>query len=146
MDVVWLVKHQQIGDAFFDIDAASFLLEELKGTCQSEESPSTPADTARLSPRTEVARRQGLPGHAAGPRWMEALPRPSVGPGESGRAGVVVEYSEVLALEGGKGRDGLEGVTVILASGKVKGFQALPCLASMSAPPCTAWHSSVKRQ
>lgn len=30
MQVVWVARHSHIGDAFFDLDAAEFLLDELK--------------------------------------------------------------------------------------------------------------------
>jgi hypothetical protein len=30
VQVVWVARHSHIGDAFFDLDAAEFLLDELK--------------------------------------------------------------------------------------------------------------------
>ncbi|KAF5841479.1 hypothetical protein DUNSADRAFT_12644 [Dunaliella salina] len=32
LDVVWVLKHGHVGDAFFDVDAASFLLKQLEGS------------------------------------------------------------------------------------------------------------------
>lgn len=29
MQIVWVVRHQHIGDAFFDVDAAQYLLSEI---------------------------------------------------------------------------------------------------------------------
>lgn len=31
MQVVWVARHSHIGDAFFDLDAAEYLLDELRG-------------------------------------------------------------------------------------------------------------------
>ncbi len=101
MDITWVIRHGHIGDAFFDLDAAQFLLEELqharKGASvkKSTSDPSTAtADTTAASDsalsieekegeeaplpqppqilKTETHGKRAL-GHAVGPAWTRVL-------------------------------------------------------------------------
>lgn len=94
VEIIWVVKHTHIGDAFFDVDAAQFLLEELyteqditlsskdakkKGNCDGDDKKSTkPDDDAQLE--STQPQEQGVAvttkrtlGHAVGPRWASSL-------------------------------------------------------------------------
>jgi hypothetical protein len=117
VEVVWVLKHEHIGDAFFDIDAAEFLLGVMQQQQQqqqqvaSEPTASVAAaqqhqqlDSQQQQPAQEVefepqqqrqpqGRRRAqqqqqaaatadaaqppaapVRGHAAGPKWVDALP------------------------------------------------------------------------
>lgn len=93
IDVVWVVKHKHIGDAFFDADAAEFLLEELvKHNKHEKEEVHHPQrlsqphghptrhDGHRLEESASLGKKAAgiesytdLPGHAVGPRWAGTL-------------------------------------------------------------------------
>ena len=99
MDITWVVKHGHIGDAFFDLDAAQFLLEELqhsrKGASfqksQLKQTPTTSRPSTTLSgaaaaaieqesqeaPLLEIVKVEAhgnrALGHAVGPAWTRAL-------------------------------------------------------------------------
>lgn len=69
--VLWAVKHGHIGDAFFDKDAADFLIQCLQ---KERSSPSILPPREKWEPMQSKQRAsvcQG--GHAAGPRWYECL-------------------------------------------------------------------------
>ncbi|KFM26780.1 Pyridine nucleotide-disulfide oxidoreductase domain-containing protein 1 [Auxenochlorella protothecoides] len=91
LNVSWVVRHAHIGDAFFDADAARFLLDTLQG-CQG--SVSAPAmdgaegscveggavggsDATAGSGVAQARQREGPPGallgHAVGPTWIKHL-------------------------------------------------------------------------
>jgi hypothetical protein len=112
------MRHGHIGDAFFDLDAARFLLEEMAAEREAEAEaapqqgapPAPPAPTAAASgppqqpapgaeqrPAHQVLRggRHGALGHAAGPSWAAGLPPSAGAPGS-----VTLEYGcEVAAIE-----------------------------------------------
>ncbi|KAK9845833.1 hypothetical protein WJX81_003814 [Elliptochloris bilobata] len=76
VEVVWVVRHGQIGDSFFDLDAA-----EVEGA------------------RDEHGERYG---HAVGPRWAHALPAGGPG-GDAGGRLTLERDCEVVYLHTGSG-------------------------------------------
>ncbi|GIL42910.1 hypothetical protein Vafri_741 [Volvox africanus] len=101
-ELVWVLKHSHVGDAFFDLDAAQFLLHERLQSAEGEEAaqqaPAPPgsspssyravnSDTAPAGiigsgrPEQQVESAtcgrvgKGLRGHAAGPAWTQELLR-----------------------------------------------------------------------
>ncbi|CAD7696939.1 unnamed protein product [Ostreobium quekettii] len=103
MEVIWVLKHGHIGDAFFDIDAAQFLLDELRkgrsgqqGSCIGKQMSEDDQDAGKGRGAPEQERpvqgpgpaagsaRQGWPrvphGHAVGPKWTSALPSRAAAP------------------------------------------------------------------
>ncbi|GMH33744.1 hypothetical protein BSKO_01578 [Bryopsis sp. KO-2023] len=119
VEIIWALKHPQIGDAFFDVDAAQFLLEELEmnfwqkqpqstqETDTSEkEVPTSATGNAARTPGTEKKDsssnvRQEI-GHAVGPRWAEALPESGEPPSVTLEPNSVVEYvGEAATLDPG---------------------------------------------
>ncbi|GLI69045.1 hypothetical protein VaNZ11_013587, partial [Volvox africanus] len=117
-ELVWVLKHGHVGDAFFDLDAAHFLLHERLQSAAGQDAaqldPAPPgsspistrtvnSDTApagiigsgsRLEQQLEDAAGgrvgSGLRGHAAGPGWTQELLR-----------GLVVAHDERVENEGG---------------------------------------------
>lgn len=98
MDVTWVVRHGHIGDAFFDLDAAQFLLEELQHarkrtsvqksklkpttTTTSQPSktiagPAASEEESQQAPGLQIVKVEGREkralGHAVGPAWTRAL-------------------------------------------------------------------------
>eukprot|EP01024_Parvocaulis_polyphysoides_P057179 TRINITY_DN6072_c2_g1_i2.p1 TRINITY_DN6072_c2_g1~~TRINITY_DN6072_c2_g1_i2.p1 ORF type:complete len:495 (-),score=102.85 TRINITY_DN6072_c2_g1_i2:217-1701(-) len=84
-EVIWVLKHRHIGDAFFDIDAAQFLLDRLnsnqKQVPQNNGSSEIPDQKQQQKPQIKEFKRQEPEsdekceyGHALGPRWVEQLP------------------------------------------------------------------------
>ncbi|KAH7623760.1 putative Pyridine nucleotide-disulfide oxidoreductase domain-containing protein 1 [Nannochloris sp. 'desiccata'] len=89
VDVTWVIRHGHIGDAFFDLDAAQFLLEELqharKGTSVQKSKTTTTTtiddeeddDFQAQIPPTQIVKMEGRRnralGHAVGPAWTRAL-------------------------------------------------------------------------
>lgn len=93
VEIIWALKHSHIGDAFFDADAAQFLLEELKSSFwqehQQQEAGEYTHDEQMRDGDAEYYEKQTLkseahkqqeksyvtqpPGHAVGPKWVENL-------------------------------------------------------------------------
>lgn len=83
VDVTWVVREGHIGDAFFDKDAAQFLLQQLRNRnllIQMDNSMAEQAQTSKLC--TDAASAGAVPptastqttmGHAVGPDWTSAL-------------------------------------------------------------------------
>jgi hypothetical protein len=97
------MKHEHIGDAFFDVDAAEFLLGELQHQQQQQQQQQVrpdPAAQPTQSDGTQQQQQQQQPqerqepplqqqgshsgqsaghgvvkGHAAGPKWIDSLPK-----------------------------------------------------------------------
>ncbi len=98
MDVTWVVKHGHIGDAFFDLDAAQFLLEELQHARKGSRIHTTSTATAATTSTEQVSEEEPSPqiqqlekhrkralGHAVGPAWTRALSKnKQQGDGDSG--------------------------------------------------------------
>lgn len=59
VDVVWAMKHGHIGDAFFDLDAAQFLLEELQQQRESEAQQLAEANTQQQPEQQQLQLQQG---------------------------------------------------------------------------------------
>eukprot|EP01025_Chloroclados_australasicus_P019666 TRINITY_DN2073_c1_g1_i2.p1 TRINITY_DN2073_c1_g1~~TRINITY_DN2073_c1_g1_i2.p1 ORF type:complete len:516 (+),score=81.64 TRINITY_DN2073_c1_g1_i2:225-1550(+) len=92
-EVIWVLKHRHIGDAFFDVDAAQFLLNHLN-TKQNQPdsngekldepvsiSQMQEADGSEIKPKPQIkefrvdkqqTERSDF-GHALGPKWVEQL-------------------------------------------------------------------------
>ncbi|WIA12757.1 hypothetical protein OEZ85_006392 [Tetradesmus obliquus] len=84
VEVVWVLKHGHIGDAFFDEDAAQFLL----GVLQQQQQQQQPRQQADQQPQqhhgtaieqhtllsSKQQQQQPVRGHAAGPKWVDQLP------------------------------------------------------------------------
>lgn len=93
VDITWVVKHSHIADAFFDVDAADFLMEVIRkrravvsassrrqevsvSSSSSSEKANGEAPTTQPSsirPASETHRPGSNPGHAVGPSWVRAL-------------------------------------------------------------------------
>ncbi|EIE20879.1 FAD/NAD(P)-binding domain-containing protein [Coccomyxa subellipsoidea C-169] len=101
MQVVWVARHSHIGDAFFDRDAADYLLSELK--------------TGWITP--DIQGRSF--GNAVGPRWTSALPS-----GPSERSITVENDCEVERLVTDRGD---WPVTVKLTNGHSHGADLVVC-------------------
>lgn len=92
MEVIWALKHSHIGDAFFDADAAQFLLEELRagfwqewqhqkmdnliqGEQAQDRSSEYPGTESGTCGKQDVNSDLIHPlGHAVGPEWVKSLP------------------------------------------------------------------------
>jgi NADPH-dependent 2,4-dienoyl-CoA reductase/sulfur reductase-like enzyme len=88
-DLVWAARHCHVGDAFFDADAAAFLLEELRAgrgaaaaASASDTGNGAAADLDSETPVQAQAQAPAAPlppqvkttlGRAVGPRWAEEL-------------------------------------------------------------------------
>eukprot|EP01023_Acetabularia_acetabulum_P061912 TRINITY_DN7535_c0_g1_i2.p1 TRINITY_DN7535_c0_g1~~TRINITY_DN7535_c0_g1_i2.p1 ORF type:complete len:429 (-),score=89.81 TRINITY_DN7535_c0_g1_i2:405-1658(-) len=79
-EVIWVLKHRHIGDAFFDIDAAQFLLDRInqnqKSQTQSAPQEPTNVEQSKCKPQIKEFKRDDQPseyGHALGPKWVEKL-------------------------------------------------------------------------
>ena len=79
-ELVWLVKHGEVGDAFFDVDAADFLLRAFEARRRDgEANDDDGADADRRSttdergaePSRKKRARERESGAAAGPDWLE---------------------------------------------------------------------------
>eukprot|EP01026_Neomeris_dumetosa_P019331 TRINITY_DN17796_c0_g2_i5.p1 TRINITY_DN17796_c0_g2~~TRINITY_DN17796_c0_g2_i5.p1 ORF type:complete len:506 (+),score=83.99 TRINITY_DN17796_c0_g2_i5:87-1604(+) len=94
-EVIWVLKHRHIGDAFFDVDAAQFLLDQLN-KCQTSQSSNghpqvpnvIPSPDLSAQAQTDNQQQNGSQrastskpeiqtnyGHALGPKWVEGLKR-----------------------------------------------------------------------
>lgn len=124
VEIIWAVRNNHIGDAFFDLDAAAFLFSEIDANARSAshisrgslESQNGDEEGKRhggnalprmrrlhRSGSTSFTQRQGWPGddgelgmgHAVGPEWTDSL----AAYGVSSPAGLQVEYGcEASAL------------------------------------------------
>jgi pyridine nucleotide-disulfide oxidoreductase domain-containing protein 1 len=121
-DVTWVLRQEHIGDAFFDVDASQFLLEELRRLrtknveprSQSNDRPSANAlhDSTRGAQSHQQQQQHGAPphvtiekqaggkdalpmGHAVGPAWASKLP---CGPLPDGGSFQVETGCEVIAI------------------------------------------------
>ena len=89
LDVTWVVRHGHIGDAFFDVDAAQFFLEELEQERKCDRGASAvtvvtvqavpPKDGAlqaepQQQDKNENSTDDDVMGHAVGPAWTTSLP------------------------------------------------------------------------
>ena len=108
VEILWVVKHSHIGDAFFDVDAAQFLLEELyteqdislsskdnkkKENNGGDKTSKAPDDNAQVEhPQQQQLKKQekGVVlvtertlGHAVGPRWASSLQSTTSSPSSS---------------------------------------------------------------
>lgn len=155
IEVVWAVKHEHIGDAFFDRDAAEFLLEELQAQhaqqggakrlkLYDDAAAAAPAAGARAgadqregsgsragaSGRPQPAVVRSVHGHAVGPRWSEGL-RELL---DSTRAGRATKLRLETGCEVASVEDGPEGWPVRLRL--VSASLLLPCCAPVVLLQC----------
>ncbi|GLC51130.1 hypothetical protein PLESTB_000469100 [Pleodorina starrii] len=82
-ELVWVLKHGHLGDAFFDLDAAHFLLQDrlqpaAAAAAAAAAAPPPPPPPAAAPPPDAGNRDRGgvrVRGHAAGPAWTRELLR-----------------------------------------------------------------------
>jgi pyridine nucleotide-disulfide oxidoreductase domain-containing protein 1 len=110
VEIIWVVKHGHIGDAFFDVDAAQFLLEELyreqdigmsskdekkkenSGGDKTSNAPDYNAQVEHSQQQQQQLQKQEkevvviterMLGHAVGPRWASSLQSTTSSPSSS---------------------------------------------------------------
>jgi hypothetical protein len=132
LHIIWVMRHAQIGDAFFDLDAAQFLLEELQ---KERDTVRTPATQGQLAPQpskptlpaaqiqTHVGHsRHGTAGHAVGPAWVKLLPTVHHAAGsitlESDCEVATVAHDNATSSEAAASDPGGPPVTVTLTNGR----------------------------
>lgn len=137
VDVTWIVRHGHIGDAFFDVDAAKFLLEELQqartGTAvHAATKQAIPSGSANTSSLASSSSNQGTAlssqeerkalGHAVGPAWTRVLAQDGAGTSAATAGAFSVELRcEVTAItptSKDNGADGTYPLEVSLSDGR----------------------------
>lgn len=147
IDVTWIVRHGHIGDAFFDVDAAQFLLEELqhgrggdRSTTQAAASAGTASSgtsthKARPSSATNGGQSPATLGHAVGPKWTAALPER-----RDLAAGLSIEYAaEVADVRQRDSATGDSHLEVVLTDGRVIPTDVVISVIGVDPGPAVSW-------
>mmetsp|Transcript_7925 Transcript_7925/g.20306 ORF Transcript_7925/g.20306 Transcript_7925/m.20306 type:complete len:487 (-) Transcript_7925:79-1539(-) len=149
--VVWIVKHGHIGDSFFDVDVARFLLQRFKNRNPASAVNVVESDLGGrdeqafcedTSASFDVEKQEQFLGHAIGPQWTNEL---LIGEGDFAGAKTTVEilyHSNLVdVLECGQGTAGDDWpVHAELSNGqKIGADLVISCIGVL---PNTGWISA----
>lgn len=130
IETYWIVRHEQIGDAFFDGEVGAFLLEEL----QYLRSSSTRADEQSSSRKDGTYLKVGARS-SAGPKWTQDILTNQPQANEAKRLHIETNC-EVLKLSRTVGDDKIK---VALSNGKEYSVDMVVSAIGVDPAPAVAW-------